>query len=132
MSQLSADEFGQIPPNAVHRPWGWYASLQHGDYFQIKVILVNPGQSLSLQSHVYRAEHWVVVAGIATITVGDTVAEFASNSHVYIPLKAKHRLQNNTNQLVRLVEVQCGSYLGEDDIVRYEDYYNRTMHSIKA
>ncbi len=140
-AQSVKDAVGMLKPEHPHlleshrkvqRPWGWYDVIDAESGFQVKQIMVNPGASLSLQSHEHRAEHWVVVAGTATITVGDTVAEFASNSHVYIPLKAKHRLQNNTHQLVRLVEVQCGSYLGEDDIVRYEDRYNRVTPPVKA
>jgi mannose-1-phosphate guanylyltransferase / mannose-6-phosphate isomerase len=114
-----------IPSNAVVRPWGWYNVIDAGDGFQVKRIMVNPGGSLSLQSHAKRAEHWVVVTGTATITVGERVAHYTSNRHVYIPIGSKHRLQNHTNEMVQLIEVQSGSYLGEDDIVRYEDIYNR-------
>jgi mannose-1-phosphate guanylyltransferase / mannose-6-phosphate isomerase len=113
------------PSNAVYRPWGWYASLQVGAGFQVKCLFVNPGASLSLQSHAQRAEHWVVVTGTATITVGDLVADYLPNRYVYIAIGDKHRLQNHTNSPVQLIEVQCGDYLGEDDIVRFEDLYDR-------
>jgi mannose-1-phosphate guanylyltransferase/mannose-6-phosphate isomerase len=113
----------------VVRPWGWYDSLGAGPAgtgFQVKQIGVYPGQSLSLQRHNHRAEHWVVVRGTATITVGETVRDYEPNAHVFIPLGAVHRLQNNTATDVEIVEVQLGAYLGEDDIVRLQDNYQRT------
>jgi mannose-1-phosphate guanylyltransferase / mannose-6-phosphate isomerase len=113
------------PDNAVHRPWGWYASLHMAAGFQVKSIVVNPGHSLSLQSHAQRAEHWVVVQGVATVTVNDSVLDYPPNQHIYIPIGSKHRLQNHTGQVVQLIEVQCGQYLGEDDIIRYSDVYGR-------
>lgn len=113
------------PSHAVHRPWGWYPSVHAGASHQVKCIHVHAGASLSLQSHAQRAEHWVVVAGIATVTVGEQVSDFAPNQHIYIPLGAKHRLQNHTALPVQVVEVQFGAYLGEDDIVRYDDVYGR-------
>jgi mannose-1-phosphate guanylyltransferase / mannose-6-phosphate isomerase len=115
----------------VHRPWGWYDSLgagpnsDSGAGFQVKHIGVYPGQSLSLQLHHKRAEHWVVVKGTATITVGETVRDYQPNEHVFIPLGDVHRLVNNTDSAVEIVEVQLGAYLGEDDIVRLQDVYQR-------
>ena len=112
----------------VARPWGWYDSLGSGPDgagFQVKHIGVYPGQSLSLQLHHQRAEHWVVVRGTATITVGDDVRDYLPNNHVFIPLGDVHRLQNKTTSEVEIIEVQLGSYLGEDDIVRLQDNYQR-------
>ena len=113
----------------VFRPWGWYDSLGSGPGgagFQVKHIGVYPGQSLSLQLHHKRAEHWVVVRGTATITVGEHVQDYQPNQHVFIPLGAVHRLENKTGDEVEIIEVQLGSYLGEDDIVRLQDNYSRT------
>lgn len=108
-----------------HRPWGWYETLCLGDRFQVKRIMVKPGGILSLQSHRHRSEHWVVVAGTAEVTVGDEVKLVTENQSVYIPLGTKHRMANRGRVPMYLIEVQTGSYLGEDDIVRYEDIYNR-------
>lgn len=109
-----------------HRPWGWFESLAVGDRFQVKRIVVNPGGALSLQSHTHRAEHWIVVQGTARVTVSDTVTMVAENQSVYVPLGAIHRLENPGSDPVILIEVQTGAYLGEDDIIRYEDVYRRT------
>jgi mannose-1-phosphate guanylyltransferase/mannose-6-phosphate isomerase len=108
-----------------HRPWGWYETLSLGTRFQVKRIMVHPGGTLSLQSHVHRAEHWVVVAGTARVTVGDSVRLLAENESVYVPLGAVHRLENPGRLDLHLIEVQTGAYLGEDDITRYEDVYAR-------
>ncbi|MEM1130510.1 MAG: mannose-1-phosphate guanylyltransferase/mannose-6-phosphate isomerase [Pseudomonadota bacterium] len=108
-----------------HRPWGWYETLSLGDRFQVKRIMVHPGGILSLQSHVHRAEHWVVVEGTARVTVGEEVRLLCENESVYIPLGAVHRLENPGKVDLHLIEVQSGTYLGEDDIVRYEDIYAR-------
>ena len=107
------------------RPWGTYEVLTESDGYKVKRISVVPGGRLSLQSHQHRAEHWVVVIGIATVTVGEIVKEVGMNEHVHIPLQAKHRLENYTNEPLVLIEVQSGPYLGEDDIKRYEDIYGR-------
>ena len=107
------------------RPWGTYEVLTESDGYKVKRITVVPGGRLSLQSHQHRAEHWVVVSGTATVTVGENVREVAMNEHVHIPLQAQHRLENYTDDLVVLIEVQSGLYLGEDDIKRYEDIYGR-------
>ena len=109
----------------VYRPWGSYESLAVGVGFQVKHIVVKPGGSLSLQMHHHRAEHWIVVKGEATVTCDDKVFSLSENQSTYIPLGSKHRLQNLGNEPVELIEVQTGSYLGEDDIVRFEDIYGR-------
>lgn len=112
-------------PRKVYRPWGWYDSIERGADFQVKRIGVNPGASLSLQMHHRRAEHWVVVRGIGRVTRDDEVFDLRENQSIFIPLGAKHRLQNLTDQPLEIIEVQCGEYLGEDDIVRFEDVYSR-------
>ncbi len=109
-----------------HRPWGWFESLAIGDRFQVKRIVVNPGAALSLQSHHHRAEHWIVVQGTASVTIGDEVQLVTENQSVYVPLGATHRMENPGKLPMVLIEVQTGSYLGEDDIIRYEDVYART------
>jgi len=109
----------------VHRPWGWYDSIDDGHHFKVKRIRVNPKASLSLQKHHHRAEHWVVVKGIAEITCGDTVIMLGENQSTFIPLGEVHRLANPGTIPLEIIEVQSGSYLGEDDIVRFEDQYGR-------
>jgi mannose-1-phosphate guanylyltransferase / mannose-6-phosphate isomerase len=109
-----------------HRPWGWYETLSLGSRFQVKRIMVHPRGILSLQSHVHRAEHWVVVEGTARVTVEDKVRLLTENESVYIPLGAVHRLENPGKVDLHLIEVQSGPYLGEDDISRYEDVYARS------
>ncbi|QRF89061.1 mannose-1-phosphate guanylyltransferase/mannose-6-phosphate isomerase [Alcaligenes faecalis] len=109
----------------VHRPWGWYDSIDEGERFKVKRIWVKPGSSLSLQKHHHRAEHWIVVKGTAEITNGDKVSLLTENQSTYIPLGAVHRLTNPGTIPLEIVEVQSGSYLGEDDIVRYDDHYGR-------
>lgn len=108
-----------------HRPWGWSETLALSEAFQVKRIVVKPGGILSLQSHRHRAEHWVVVSGTARVTIGSDVALFGANQSVYVPQGAVHRLENPTDQPMILIEVQTGSYFGEDDITRYEDAYAR-------
>ena len=108
-----------------HRPWGWFDTLALGDRFQVKRIVVHPGAALSLQSHVHRAEHWIVVAGTAKVTVADKVQLISENQSVYVPLGAVHRIENPGRVPMVLIEVQTGSYLGEDDIIRYADVYAR-------
>lgn len=107
------------------RPWGWYETLALSERFQVKRIVVKPGAALSLQSHVHRSEHWIVVSGTAQVTVGEEVRLISENESAYIPLGAKHRLENPGKLAMVLIEVQTGAYLGEDDIVRYEDAYAR-------
>ncbi|KAA0072037.1 mannose-1-phosphate guanylyltransferase/mannose-6-phosphate isomerase [Rhodanobacter sp. T12-5] len=109
----------------VHRPWGNYDSLEAGERFQVKRIQVKPGASLSLQKHHHRAEHWIVVSGTAEVTCDDKVFPLGENQSTYIPLGSKHRLRNPGKVMLELIEVQSGSYLGEDDIVRYDDVYGR-------
>ncbi|WP_232539838.1 mannose-1-phosphate guanylyltransferase/mannose-6-phosphate isomerase [Azohydromonas aeria] len=109
----------------VHRPWGWYDSIDAGARFQVKRIMVKPGASLSLQMHHHRAEHWIVVSGTAEVTCGDKVMLLSENQSTYIPLGETHRLRNPGRLPLELIEVQSGSYLGEDDIVRFEDTYGR-------
>jgi mannose-1-phosphate guanylyltransferase/mannose-6-phosphate isomerase len=111
----------------VYRPWGWYDSIDGGDRFKVKRILVNPKASLSLQMHHHRAEHWVVVSGTAEITNGDKVIILSENQSTYIPLGQTHRLSNPGTIPLEIIEVQSGSYLGEDDIVRFEDQYGRSL-----
>jgi len=108
-----------------HRPWGWFESLSVGNRFQVKRIHVHPGAALSLQSHHHRAEHWIVVEGTAQVTVNDSIELISENQSVYIPLGAKHRLENPGKLPLTLIEVQTGAYLGEDDIIRHEDVYAR-------
>jgi mannose-1-phosphate guanylyltransferase / mannose-6-phosphate isomerase len=109
----------------VHRPWGWYDSIDQGPRHQVKRIMVKPGASLSLQMHHHRAEHWIVVSGTAEVTVGDRVVLLSENQSTYIPLGQTHRLANPGKVPLEIIEVQSGSYLGEDDIVRFEDTYGR-------
>ena len=110
----------------VARPWGWYDSVDEGERFKVKRIQVKPGASLSLQMHHHRAEHWIVVKGVAEITNGDQVITLTENQSTYIPQGQKHRLANSGNTPLEIIEVQSGSYLGEDDIIRFEDTYGRS------
>ena len=110
----------------VHRPWGWYDSIDAGARFQVKRIMVKPKASLSLQMHHHRAEHWIVVSGTAEVTVGDKVVLLSENQSTYIPLGTVHRLINPGTIPLEIIEVQSGSYLGEDDIVRFQDNYGRS------
>ena len=111
----------------VHRPWGWYDSIDVGERFKVKRIQVNPGASLSLQKHHHRAEHWVVVKGTAEVTNGDKTIRLAENQSTYIPPGEMHRLANPSATPLEIIEVQSGNYLGEDDIVRLEDDYGRGL-----
>lgn len=115
-----------------HRPWGYYETLSLGTRYQVKRIMVKPGAALSLQSHVHRAEHWVVVEGSAHVTVDEDVSLITENQSVYIPLGAVHRLENRGKVPLNLIEVQSGAYLGEDDIIRYEDVYSRAEETRAA
>jgi mannose-1-phosphate guanylyltransferase/mannose-6-phosphate isomerase len=108
-----------------HRPWGWFDSLAIGPRFQVKRIVVTPGGQLSLQSHVHRAEHWIVVEGTAHVTIDEAEQMVSENQSVFIPLGAIHRMENRGRVNMTLIEVQTGSYLGKDDIIRYEDVYSR-------
>jgi mannose-1-phosphate guanylyltransferase/mannose-6-phosphate isomerase len=110
----------------MHRPWGYYESIDNGERFQVKRIVVQPGGKLSLQKHMHRAEHWVVVRGTAEVTRGEERTLVHENESIYIPMGAVHRLANQGKIPLELIEVQTGSYLGEDDIIRIEDIYRRT------
>ena len=123
LKQKGATQAVQLPID--HRPWGWFETLVLSDRFQVKRIHVHPGAALSLQSHHHRAEHWIVVAGTARVTVDEDARLLTENQSVYIPLGAVHRMENPGKVPMVLIEVQTGTYLGEDDIVRYEDVYAR-------
>jgi mannose-1-phosphate guanylyltransferase/mannose-6-phosphate isomerase len=110
----------------MYRPWGFYESLINGDRFQVKRIVVKPGQRLSLQKHFHRAEHWVVVAGTALVVRDADNVMVRENESIYLPLGCVHRLENPGRIALELIEVQSGAYLGEDDIVRIEDTYGRS------
>jgi mannose-1-phosphate guanylyltransferase/mannose-6-phosphate isomerase len=126
VARLEADG---IPQSAHHkkvaRPWGSYDSVDVGERHQVKRITVKPGAKLSLQMHHHRAEHWIVVSGTALVTKGEETMTLTENQSTYIPLGVKHRLENPGTTNLELIEVQSGSYLGEDDIVRFEDVYGR-------
>lgn len=124
LKDRGAKQAVQLPVD--HRPWGWFETLILADRFQVKRIHVHPGAALSLQSHVHRSEHWIVVAGTAKVTVDDEVRLVSENQSVYIPLGAVHRMENPGKVPMVLIEVQTGTYLGEDDIIRYEDIYARS------
>ena len=112
-------------PAQVHRPWGTYQIVDRGERFQTKRIIVKPGAKLSLQTHRHRSEHWIVVKGAAEVTVGDDVKLLQENESLHIPAGTPHRLANPGKAPLHLIEVQCGAYLGEDDIVRLDDEYGR-------
>jgi mannose-1-phosphate guanylyltransferase/mannose-6-phosphate isomerase len=124
LKEKEATQATQFPKD--HRPWGWFESLVVGDRFQVKRILVHPGASLSLQSHFHRSEHWIVVEGTAKVTIDDDVQLVTENQSVYLPLGCVHRMENPGKVPMVLIEVQTGAYVGEDDIVRYEDVYARS------
>ncbi len=113
-------------PTTVLKPWGSYTVLSSGNGYKIKRIDVRPGAKLSLQSHQRRSEHWTTVQGVMTVVIGDTTFEMAINDHCHIPQGAKHRMENNSDSVAAIIEIQIGDYLGEDDIIRYEDIYGRT------
>lgn len=120
-NKVQVDEYPRF-----HRPWGWYETLCLDARFQVKRIMVKPGGVLSLQSHRHRSEHWIVVSGTAEVTIGDDIQLVTENQGVYIPLGQKHRMANHGKVPMYLIEVQTGAYLGEDDIIRYEDIYDRS------
>jgi mannose-1-phosphate guanylyltransferase/mannose-6-phosphate isomerase len=126
VNQLGREQRGEHALHRkVHRPWGWYDSIDNGPRHQVKRIMVKPGASLSLQMHHHRAEHWIVVSGTAEVTNGDKVIMLSENQSTFIPLGQTHRLANPGKVPLEIIEVQSGSYLGEDDIVRFEDTYGR-------
>ena len=127
VERLGAEQRGeQALHRKVFRPWGWYDSVDMGERFQVKRIMVKPGATLSLQKHHHRAEHWIVVSGTAEVTNGEQVILLTENQSTYIPLGTVHRLANPGKVPLEIIEVQSGSYLGEDDIVRFEDTYGRS------
>lgn len=119
---MANNEVGKI----YQRPWGTYQTLSIADNYQVKILTINPGGRLSLQKHFKRAEHWVVVAGSPTLTVHEQSKIYTVNESIYIPREAKHRIENFGDETAKIIEVQVGDYLGEDDIVRFEDVYGRT------
>jgi len=123
LKQQGRSEYSSHP--RVYRPWGWFQSLDHGERYQVKHLMLSPGQQISLQSHQHRAEHWTVVAGTARVTRDDETITLGIDQSTYIPVGAKHRLENLGDEPLSVIEVQSGSYLGEDDIVRFEDKYGR-------
>ena len=126
VASLRAKGYSQtLHHRKVFRPWGWYDSLDSGDRFQVKRIVLNPGASISLQMHHYRAEHWIVVRGIAKVQCGEEDFLLGENESTYIPCGIRHRLYNPGSSPLEIIEVQSGSYLGEDDIIRLEDDYGR-------
>ena len=128
VAQLKKEQRSQaVLHREVHRPWGSYDSVDNGGRHQVKRIKVKPGAALSLQMHHHRAEHWIVVSGTAKVTRGDETLLLSENESTYIPLGVKHRLENPGKVPLELIEVQSGSYLGEDDIVRFEDVYGRSQ-----
>lgn len=131
VDQLKAENRPEARRHSIgYRPWGHYETLTLGNRFQVKRIVVKPGASLSLQKHLHRAEHWTVVEGTAQVTVGDKVTLMTENQSVYVPLGEVHRLENPGKVPVILIEVQTGTYLGEDDIIRFEDTYAREKEKV--
>ncbi|QOG05748.1 mannose-1-phosphate guanylyltransferase/mannose-6-phosphate isomerase [Aureimonas sp. OT7] len=127
VTQLRSEGFGEATDHLrIHRPWGWYQRIDIGDRFQVKHICVKAGGTLSLQRHYHRAEHWIVVRGTAEVTIDDTVRYYHENEAAYLPIGCVHRLRNPGKIDLRIIEVQVGSYTGEDDIVRLDDVYART------
>ncbi|MGI9282314.1 MAG: cupin domain-containing protein [Endozoicomonas sp.] len=116
----------------VYRPWGKYDSIDQGHRYQVKRITVKPGARLSLQKHHHRAEHWIVVKGTALVTRGSDQVLLSENESTYIPLGCTHRLENPGKVMLELIEVQSGAYLGEDDIVRFEDTYGRVEEALES
>ncbi|MFZ6649786.1 cupin domain-containing protein, partial [Undibacterium sp. TJN25] len=128
VSRLREGNYAQADNHRkVYRPWGHYDSVDSGEHFQVKRIVVKPGAQLSMQMHRYRAEHWIVVKGVAIVTKGEQLLTLLANQSVYIPVGVKHRLENRGETDLELIEVQSGSYLGEDDIVRFDDIYGRVL-----
>ncbi len=131
VEQLNLDK---RPEHSIHRkvsrPWGWYDSVIEGNKFKVKHIVVNPKASLSLQKHLHRAEHWIVVKGIAEITCGEKVVRLHENQSTFIPLGELHRLANPSDTALEIIEVQSGDYLGEDDIIRFQDNYGRITNEL--
>ena len=126
VDKLKAQRRKEVRETAVtHRPWGKYQSVDKGERYQVKLITILPGASISLQLHHHRSEHWVVVSGTGTVTRGEEVFQLFENQSTFIPVGVKHRLANPGHIPLQIIEVQSGSYLGEDDIVRFDDRYGR-------
>ena len=126
VNRLKAEERSEYQQHRrVHRPWGCFEGIDRGERFQVKRLTINPGAAISLQMHQHRAEHWVVVQGVAKVTRGDEEYTLTENQSTYIPIGERHRLENPGSAPLEIIEVQSGSYLGEDDIMRFEDNYNR-------
>lgn len=126
VNQLKADKRKEVYENVtMHRPWGSYTVLAEGEGYKVKRITVNPGQKLSLQLHYHRSEHWTVISGTGKCTLDDKTVIFQENESTYIPIGVKHRLENPGKIPLAIIEVQNGKYLGEDDIVRFDDVYGR-------
>lgn len=126
VERLKADDRSEYRYHReVYRPWGKYDGVDKGDRYQVKRITVNPGATLSVQKHLHRAEHWVIVKGTAKVTKGEETIMVSENQSIYIPLGEIHALENPGKIPLELIEVQSGSYLGEDDIIRFEDKYGR-------
>jgi mannose-1-phosphate guanylyltransferase/mannose-6-phosphate isomerase len=123
LKQKGRKEYSTHPK--VYRPWGWFQTLDQGNRYQVKHLMLKPGQQISLQSHKHRAEHWTVVTGTARVTCNDKIITLKTDQSTYIPLGTKHRLENAGKEALSVIEVQTGSYLGEDDIFRHEDRYGR-------
>ena len=117
--------FSIFKSKKVYRPWGWYLVIDSGTSFKVKRISITPLHKISLQSHNHRAEHWVVIRGVAQVNCGEEVFLLKENESTYIPVDTKHRLENPTKEPLEIIEVQSGDYLEEDDIVRFEDEYGR-------
>ena len=117
--------FSFLKSKKVYRPWGWYLVIDSGASFKVKRISITPFKKISLQSHNRRAEHWVVIKGVAKVTCGDKVFLLKENESTFIPVGTKHRLENPSKDLLEIIEVQSGDYLEEDDIVRFDDDYGR-------
>ena len=109
----------------VQKPWGSFRIIKKEENYLVKILLINPGGKLSLQSHEHRSEHWIIVKGIAKITLNETVKKMHQNESIFIPKQSKHRIENNNAEDLKIIEVQCGNILKEEDIIRYEDIYNR-------
>ena len=126
LNSLNLKNRNEVDDNRkVIRPWGWYDSLLNNSGFQVKHICVNSHSSISLQRHKYRAEHWIVVKGVGLITLGEEKIVLNENESIFIPQGTIHRLENNSEDPVEIIEVQYGDYLGEDDIERFEDIFGR-------
>ena len=117
-------EYSEHPK--VYRPWGWFQTIDQGDRYQVKHLMLKPGQQISLQSHKYRAEHWTVVTGKARVTCNEKILTLRTDQSTYIPLGTNHRLENVGKEVLSVIEVQTGSSLDEEDIIRYDDNYGRS------